>query len=234
MKRIVSWDWLVLKTFTRHHSSKEWLSRQRADPYVEKSKINSYRCRSAFKLLQIDDRFSILKPGQCVIDIGAAPGSWSQVAASRINSNSMNHKLPNGILIGVDLQQMYPIKGVTLLGNSDFTSLKTWTKIKELLNSRLIDVVLSDMAPNATGVKHLDHDLIIKLAYSVIKFAILNSNVGATCLIKILDGNQNKEIEKTLLKYYSNVKFVKPEASRSDSAEKYLLAREFKGLKIDK
>ncbi|CAH1713578.1 rRNA methyltransferase 2, mitochondrial [Aphis gossypii] len=224
-------SWSFLKTFTRNHSSKEWLLRQKTDPYVEKAKIKSYRCRSAFKLLQMDDRFSILKPGQCVIDIGAAPGSWSQVAASKINSTSTNSEIPTGLLIGIDLQQMYPIKGVTLLGNSDFTSPKTWQKIKELLNGRPIDVVLSDMAPNASGVKHLDHDLIIKLAYSVIKFAVLNSNVGATCLIKILDGNQNSEIENTLLKFYSNVKFVKPEASRSDSAEKYLLARGFKGLK---
>lgn len=81
----------------------------------------------------------------------------------------LDSELPSGFLIGIDLQQMYPIKGVTLLGNSDFTSVKTWQKIKELLNYRPIDVVLSDMAPNATGVKHLDHDLIINLAYSVVK-----------------------------------------------------------------
>ncbi|XP_025424362.1 rRNA methyltransferase 2, mitochondrial [Sipha flava] len=228
---LVCRNWFVFKNFSRKHSSKEWLSRQNSDPYVEKAKVENYRCRSAFKLLQIDDKFSILKPGQCVIDVGAAPGSWSQVAASRINVNFNDSKLPSGLLIGIDLQQMYPIKGVTLLGNSDFTSPKTWLKIKSHLNGRLIDVVLSDMAPNSTGVKHLDHDLIIKLAYSVIKFSVLNSNVGAACLIKILNGNQNMEIEKTLIKFYTNVKFVKPKASRSDSSEMYLLARGFKGLK---
>ncbi|XP_050542537.1 rRNA methyltransferase 2, mitochondrial isoform X3 [Daktulosphaira vitifoliae] len=218
------------KYFMREHSSNEWLARQKSDPYVEKAKMKNYRCRSAFKLLQIDDKHSILKPGQCVIDIGAAPGSWTQVAVSRINSDSQCNRLPVGLMIGIDLQQMFPINGAILLGNCDFTSTKTWEKINKILCGQLLDVVMSDMAPNATGVKHLDHDLIIKMAYSVLKFSIINSKIGSTCLVKIWDGNQNKELEKSMLKFYSTVKYVKPEASRSDSAEKYLLARGFKGL----
>ncbi|XP_050432471.1 rRNA methyltransferase 2, mitochondrial [Adelges cooleyi] len=219
-----------LKMIIREHSSKEWLNRQKSDPYVEKAKMNNYRCRSAFKLLQMDDKHSILKPGQCVVDIGAAPGSWTQIVVPRTNSDFTNKNLPTGLVIGIDLQQMFPINGAILLGNSDFTSTKTWDKIKTILNNRLIDVVLSDMAPNATGVKHLDHDLIIKMAFSVVKFSVMNSNVGGTCLIKIWDGNQNMELENILLKFYSTVKYIKPTASRSDSAEKYLLARGFKGL----
>jgi len=213
-------------------SSAQWLTRQLSDPYVEKAKMMNYRCRSAFKLIEMDDRFQFLSPGQVVIDCGAAPGSWSQVAVQRVNADGCTVKSNDiGTVISIDRQQIYPIAGATILGNSDFTHATTQDKIKDILKDRKVDVVLSDMAPNATGIKEMDDENILTLCYTVLRFAILVSKFDATLVVKLWQSGDTKRLESDIGKFYRSVRTVKPQASRSDSAEIFLLARNFKGLK---
>ncbi|XP_058818142.1 rRNA methyltransferase 2, mitochondrial [Topomyia yanbarensis] len=211
-------------------SSQEWLTRQLNDPYVERAKIMNYRCRSAFKLLEIDQKYSLIKPGFTVVDCGAAPGSWSQVAVKHSNADGSKQGMPKGMVIGIDLLQIYPIEHATLFGNMDFTKPENQDKIRAQLGERRIDCILSDMAPNATGVRYLDQENIITLCYSVLRFAILMSSPNASLLMKVWDNAEVSVLEKNIQKYYTHVKRIKPSASRSDSAENFLLARGFVGI----
>lgn len=216
-------------------SSSLWLTRHINDPYVEKAKFKNYRCRSAFKLLEIDDKFKILKPGNIVIDCGAAPGSWTQVVVERINAvpaeNDDGEQTTAGTVIAIDKSPIFPIDGAIILSRADFTEDQTRVTLKKMLNDRSVDVVLSDMAPNASGMKELNHEIITQLCYSVLKFAITFSNVGGTCLMKIWDGKNAVKLHDDMLRFYKTVRWVKPDASRSDSSELFLLGRNFKGLK---
>ncbi|XP_012138626.2 mitochondrial rRNA methyltransferase 2 [Megachile rotundata] len=214
----------------KKHSSQLWLTRQLKDPYVEKARKENYRCRSAFKLLEINERFKILKPGQIVIDCGAAPGSWTQVAIKLTNANGVNNEAV-GTVIGIDKIPMYPIEGATLLGNMDFTTEASQKELLKLLKDRKADVVLSDMAPNASGIRDIDHVNIIKLAYLAFKFALQTTCIDGTFVCKIWDGGQSQQLEQDLLKFYKHVRNVRPQATRDDSTEKFLLATGFKGVK---
>ena len=166
-----------------------------------------------------------------VVDCGAAPGSWTQVAVKLTNANGSQHNKPKGSVFAIDKQLFHQVEGATILGNNDFTSLETHAKLRDLLNGRLVDLVMSDMAPNASGVKDIDHEIIITLCYSALKFALQFSKPGSTFVTKVWDGAKSSELEKDLLKFYKMVKIVRPKATRDDSTEKYFLAREFKGLK---
>nr|CAD7459741.1 unnamed protein product [Timema tahoe] len=214
----------------RSKSSQEWLSRQLADPYVEKAKMSNYRCRSAFKLIEIDEKFRLLSPGQCVVDCGAAPGSWSQVLVQRTNALTKDAGRPVGTVIAIDRLPIYPIEGVTIIGNTDFTTAAAREKLLSVMEGRQADAVVSDMAPNATGVRAMDHENIVHLAYSAVRFAVQTSRVGAFLLVKLWDGAITIALERDLMRFYDKVKAVKPMASRSDSAEMFFLARGFKGL----
>ncbi|XP_022198821.2 rRNA methyltransferase 2, mitochondrial [Nilaparvata lugens] len=218
----------VLKSLKgRKPSSQEWLRRQFADPYVEKARKENYRCRSAFKLIEIDDKAKILKTGHVVLDCGASPGSWTQVAISRVRPNAES----KGMVVGIDLRPIHPIEGAVLLGGHDFTKDGTKKKILQILDNRQINVVLSDMAPNSTGIKSLDQDLIMNLAQSVVRFALEMSAIDASLLIKVWDGQGVTELEKIISKFYTQTKRVKPQSSRGDSAEMFLLSTGFKGIK---
>ncbi|KAG4072975.1 hypothetical protein HA402_006655 [Bradysia odoriphaga] len=219
------------KTKKRGTSTNEWLTRQLSDPFVEKAKMMNYRCRSAFKLVEINDKHEILKPGCTVIDCGAAPGSWSQIAANETNANGVIATLPVGLVIGIDKLQIYPINGVHLLGNADFTKPETQDRIKSILADRKVDCVLSDMAPNATGVRALDQENITKLCYTVLRFAALMSSVNASLLVKLWCNGDLKQLERDMLRFYETVKLIKPAASRADSAEIFMLGKGFVGLK---
>ncbi|XP_053999010.1 rRNA methyltransferase 2, mitochondrial [Hylaeus anthracinus] len=214
----------------KKHSSQLWLTRQLQDPYVEKAKQLNYRCRSAFKLLEINDRFKILKPGQVVIDCGAAPGSWTQVAVNLTNANAKTDN-PVGTVLGIDKLPVFPVEGATLLCPLDFTHAESQKRIMELLEGNKADVVLSDMAPNASGVRDCDHENIIKLAYSAFVFALQVTQVDGTFLCKVWDGGMSKKLEQDILKFYKTVKIVRPQATRDESTEKFLLGRGFKGIK---
>lgn len=200
------------------------------DPYVEKAKQENYRCRSAFKLLQINEKFKILSPGMIVIDCGAAPGSWTQVATNLTNAHGKNEG-PIGKVYAVDKLPFYPVEGATVLGNIDFTKARTQEMLLELLQGNKPDVILSDMAPNASGIREIDHDNIILLAYTALKFALQSSKVHGTFVVKVWDGGKSQQFEENLLKFYDNVKVFRPGATRDESTEKFFLARGFKGLK---
>lgn len=191
------------------------------------------RCRSAFKLSEIDQKSNLLHPGQTIIDCGAAPGSWTQIAVNKTNANGAMPNKPKGFVISVDLLQIYPIEGSHILGNTDFTLTKSQDKIKALLDGRRVDCILSDMAPNATGVRSLDHENITNLCYSVLRFAVLMSSKNASLLIKVWDNGDVPQLEKDMKRFYRNVKFMKPVASRGDSSEKFLLAKDFIGLQTN-
>ncbi|KAI9581228.1 rRNA methyltransferase 2, mitochondrial isoform X2 [Glossina fuscipes] len=211
-------------------SSQEWLLRQLADPYVEKARMMNYRCRSAFKLLEIDDKYKIISPGNIIIDCGAAPGSWTQVAAERCNANGKVDNKPLGAVFSIDLLHIHPVTGATILGGMDFTKTESQLRLKKALDGKRVNCVLSDMAPNATGVKMIDQENIINLCYAVLKFALAMSSTQANLLMKVWDNADVPKLEKDLERFYANVKRVKPRASRGDSSEHFLLARNYKGI----
>jgi len=210
-------------------SSQEWLTRQLADPYVEKARMLNYRCRSAFKLLEMDDKYKILKPGDVVLDCGAAPGSWTQVAVQRTNANGKLERAPLGAVYSIDLLHFHAVPGATIFGGMDFTTPLAKERLRESLAGRQVNCVLSDMAPNATGVRMLDQESITNLCYEVLKFALAMSAPQANLVVKIWDNGDVPKLERDMLCYYEKVKRVKPRGSRGDSAEHFLLARGFKG-----
>ncbi|EZA59998.1 hypothetical protein DMN91_000977 [Ooceraea biroi] len=214
----------------KKHDSQLWLMRQLRDPYVEKAKQENYRCRSAFKLLQINEKHNILSPGVTVVDCGAAPGSWTQVAVNTTNAHGKENS-PIGKVYAVDKLPFYPVEGATVLGNMDFTNAKTQETLLKLLHGNKVDVVLSDMAPNASGMKQLDHDNIIALAYAAMKFALRISKAQGALVIKLWDGGKSSELEQDLLRFYDSVKVIRPDATRDESTEQFFLARGFKGIK---
>lgn len=211
-------------------SSQDWLIRQLKDPYVENAKMQNYRCRSAFKLLEIDAKFNIMKPGMCVVDCGAAPGSWTQVAVEKTNANLKDSKAKQGMVVAIDRLPIYPIEGATILGNCDFTLPSSQEKLTSCLRNQKVDVALSDMAPNSTGIKNLDHEAIVNLAYLFIRFSLNVSRVGGCLLVKLWEGNMTSKVENDLHRFYGETKRIKPPASRSDSSEVFLLAKGFRGI----
>lgn len=214
----------------KKHSSQLWITRQIKDPYVEKAKQENYRCRSAFKLLEMNEKFKILQPGQIVIDCGAAPGSWTQVAVKLTNADNKTDDAV-GTVLGIDKQPIYPIQGATLLSPMDFTIAASQNELVQLLKGDKADVVLSDMAPNACGIKTLDHENIIKLAYAALKFTLHVMKRDGTFVCKVWDGGMSQQLEKDLSKFFKTVKNVRPQSTRDESTEKFLLAKGFKGIK---
>ncbi|XP_011143453.1 rRNA methyltransferase 2, mitochondrial isoform X2 [Harpegnathos saltator] len=214
----------------KKHSSQQWLVRQLRDPYVEKAKQERYRCRSAFKLLEIQERFNIFKPGQVVVDCGAAPGSWTEVAVNAINASGKKDGSV-GKVFAVDKLPFYPVEGAVVLSGMDFTSASTQEELRKTMQDDKADVVLSDMAPNASGVREIDHDNIIMLAYSAMKFALQMNKPDGTFVVKIWDGRKTQQLEQDMLRFYNRVRIVRPNATRDESTEMFFLARDFKGLK---
>lgn len=156
-----------------------------------------------------------------MVDCGCSPGSWSQVAMQRAKG---------GLVVGVDLLQVHPLEGAILLGNTDFTTEAGQKRIKDVLKNKKVNVVLSDMAPKATGVRQLDQENILTLCYSVLRFALQMSEENATVVMKIWSNGQLQELQKQMERYYETVKIVKPNSSRGDSAEQFLVGRGFVGV----
>lgn len=210
-------------------TSQDWLTRQLNDPYVKRSRYDNYRARSAYKLLEIDEKYKILKPGHTVVECGAAPGSWTQVIVEKINSDFRNRALAKGTVIAADLIPLDPIPGATILSEADLLKPEAAERILELLDGRPVDAVLSDMAPSASGVKELDHDRIVALAYCSVLLSLRVLSVGGSLLYKIWDGRQAPKLVEDVSRFFEYVNFVKPRASRGDSAEIFVLGRQFKG-----
>ena len=207
----------------RTTSSVRWLERQLNDPYVTEAKKLGYRSRAAFKLIEIDDRFHFLKPGGRVVDLGAAPGGWSQVAAARVKAEA-----GKGKVVAIDMHGMDAIANVTIF-HKDFYDIDAPAVLIEALGGDKADVVLSDMAGHATGHRQTDHIIIIDLAAAAQAFAKTVLKPGGTFLAKVLRGGTEGDLLKALKQDFSSVKHVKPSASRADSAELFVLAMGFRG-----
>jgi 23S rRNA (uridine2552-2'-O)-methyltransferase len=207
----------------RTPSSRAWLERQISDPYVARAKREGFRSRAAFKLAEIDARHHLLKPGARVVDLGAAPGGWSEVAARAV--------APNGRVVAIDILDMKRIAGVEFL-KLDFLDEAAPERLKVMLGGKA-DIVLSDMAANATGHRQTDHLRIMVLAEAAARFAHEVLRDGGSFLCKVLQGGTEAALLSELKRDFASVKHVKPPASRSDSAELYLLARGFRGRKTE-
>ena len=203
----------------RSLASKLWLERQLNDPYVARAKREGLRSRAAFKLAEMDDKFHLIRPGAKVVDLGAAPGGWSQIAAQRAGAG--------GRVAAIDLLDMPAIPGVEFL-HLDFLDPAAPDRLKALLDGPA-DVVLSDMAANATGHRKTDHLRIMALAEAAAMFAREVLRPGGAFLCKVLQGGTEAELLAGLKRDFATVKHVKPAASRSDSAELYVLAQGFRG-----
>jgi 23S rRNA (uridine2552-2'-O)-methyltransferase len=206
----------------RKLSSKLWLERQLNDPYVAQARREGYRSRAAFKLIEIDDKYRLFKRGGRVVDLGAAPGGWSQVVAGRIGAAQAS-----GRVVAVDMLEMAPIAGVDFI-RLDFLDPSAPAEIKARLGGPA-DVVLSDMAANATGHRRTDHLKIVALAEAAAEFAREVLAPGGAFLCKVLQGGTEATLLAALKRDFATVKHVKPAASRADSAELYLLATGFRG-----
>jgi 23S rRNA (uridine2552-2'-O)-methyltransferase len=206
----------------RSLSSKLWLERQLNDPYVARARREGLRARAAYKLIEIDDKHRLLKRGCRVVDLGAAPGGWSQVAAKRVGLAQ-----GRGRVVAIDLLEMAPIAGVDFV-RRDFLDPRAPDEIKALLGGPA-DVVLSDMAANATGHRKTDHLKIMALAEAAAQFAREVLAPGGAFLCKVLQGGTEGTLLAVLKRDFAAVKHVKPAASRADSAELYLLATGFRG-----
>jgi 23S rRNA (uridine2552-2'-O)-methyltransferase len=206
----------------RTASSREWLIRQLNDPYVRRAKSEGYRSRAAYKLIEIDDKARFLRRGARVVDLGAAPGGWSQVAASRVGA-----KEGKGKVVAIDLLDIEAIPGVTFM-QLDFLDEDAPEKLKEMLGGPA-DIVLSDMAGNTTGHRQTDHLKIMALVETAAEFAREVLAPGGTFLAKVIQGGTEHTLLSELKKNFASVKHVKPPASRSDSAELYVLAQGFRG-----
>lgn len=199
-------------------SSRKWLERQLNDPFVAAAKESGYRSRAAYKLLQLDARFHLLRTGMRVVDLGAAPGGWTQVAAAKIGAK--------GKLVALDILEMKPVEGADIL-HMDFLADDAPAKLQKALNGKA-DLVLSDMAPPTTGHSRTDHIRIMALAETAAMFAMEVLAPGGTFVCKLFQGGAEKELLTQLKLNFATVKNAKPEASRADSSETYLVAQGFR------
>jgi len=203
----------------RRLSSTKWLERQLNDPYVAEAKRQGYRSRAAFKIKEMDDKFHSFKRGATVVDLGAAPGGWCQVASEKLG--------PKGKIIGIDLQEIEPITGVTL-EVMDFLAEDAPDRLQELLGGKA-DVVMSDMAASSSGHKATDHLKIMALCEVALDFAVQVLNPGGHFVAKVLKGGAENELLNSMKQHFTSVHHAKPKASRQDSAEAYVVALGFKG-----
>jgi len=206
----------------RTHSSQLWLERQLNDPYVARAKREGYRSRAIYKLMEIDEKAKLLKPGQRILDLGAAPGGWSQLAADRTGSLT-----GAGKVVAIDLLPIDPIPGVDFV-QMDFMDDAAPEHLKAMLGGPA-DLVLSDMAANTVGHRQTDHLRIVALVEAAVHFAIEVLSPGGAFLGKVFQGGTEGEVLTLLKQNFAVVKHVKPAASRTGSSEMYVLATGFKG-----
>ena len=202
----------------RKPSSTRWLERQLNDPYVKRAKAENYRSRAAYKLLELDERFGLLKGAKAVVDLGIAPGGWSQV---------VRRKVPQGRVVGIDLLPTDPIDGVAIL-QMDFMDDSAPDKLKAELGSEA-DLVLSDMAANTVGHQQTDHLRTMALVEAGLLFATEVLRPGGAYVAKVLAGGADNQLVAEMKRHFTTVKHAKPPASRKDSSEWYVIAQGFKG-----
>ncbi|MFA5539554.1 MAG: RlmE family RNA methyltransferase [Gemmobacter sp.] len=210
----------------RKLSSTLWLRRQLNDPYVARARREGYRGRAAYKLIELDDRYGFLKPGARVVDLGCAPGGWSQVAVARVDALGEG-KGPQGRVLGVDLREVEPVAGAET-HVLDFLAEGADAQVKDWLGGKA-DVVLSDMAAASSGHKATDHLRIVALCEAAAEFAFDVLEEGGTFVAKVLAGGAENTLQALLKQNFRKVANVKPPASRSDSSEKFVVAQGFRG-----
>jgi 23S rRNA (uridine2552-2'-O)-methyltransferase len=203
----------------KSHSSKQWLRRHVEDPYVQRSKREGYRSRAAYKLIEIDERDKLLKPGMVAVDLGAAPGGWSQVLAKRAGAK--------GTIVAIDLLDMGPIAGVIFI-QGDFSKPGDLAAVAAALGGNKADLILSDLSPNLTGIPFTDQARSMELTELAFDFALKHLKRDGAFLVKVFQGVGYQEVVKLMRAAFDKVVVRKPAASRDESAEQYLLAR---GLK---
>ncbi len=201
----------------RSPASQRWLERQLNDPYVAAAQSQGWRSRAAFKLIELDDKYQLLRPGIRVVDLGAAPGGWSQVAVQR----------GAGIVVALDLLPIDPLEGVTFL-QGDFNDADMPQRLTELLGGKA-DLVLSDIAPNTTGHGATDHLRIVALAELAFDFAVNTLSPGGAFVAKVFQGGSEKQLLAPMKQVFATVRHAKPPASRKGSSELYVVATGFRG-----
>ena len=197
-----------------------WADKQKRDQFVKKARSQGYRARSAFKLEEIDKKYRLIKPHFKVVDLGCAPGSWCQYVATKINSA--------GQIVGVDLLEMNEIKNVQFI-QGDFTDPEIQQNLHSLIKQDHVDLVLSDMAPNITGIRITDQANAEYLQDAILSYTVNSLIKGGNLFTKIFEGESAKLIQKKYAEYFEKVQVIKPEASRAESKEIFLLAKHFKG-----
>lgn len=207
----------------RSVSSARWLNRQINDPYVAMAKKEGYRARSAFKLIELNEKFGFLSAGKRVVDLGAAPGGWTQIAVREVRSSA-----EKPLVVGLDLLEMDPVPGAKTV-QLDFLDDKAPDVLKEMLDGHKADVVLSDMAPNTTGTPSVDHLRIMGLVETAFAFACEILNRDGVFVAKVFQGGTEQGLLTEMKKRFASVKHAKPPASRKESAEFYVVAQGFKG-----
>ncbi len=207
----------------RKLASTRWLQRQLNDPYVEEAKRQGYRSRAAFKLLEIDDKYRLLKPGGIVVDLGAAPGGWTQVAVGRVKADA-----GKGRVVAADLNEIEPVSGAEFL-QLDVTDAAAGTLMRDALSGERVDLVMSDMAASSIGHRQTDHLRVIALAEAALDFAEEVLKPGGAYLAKVLQGGASGDLLARLRQNFAKVAHVKPKASRQDSSEVYVLATGYRG-----
>lgn len=207
----------------RKVSSTKWLERQLNDPYVAKARAAGYRSRAAFKIKEMDEKHKLFRKGMRIVDLGAAPGGWSQVAARAIGSTDLNP-----LIVGIDYLEMDPIPGVILL-RKDFTDEDAPAQLIAAMGGKKADLVMSDMAWPTTGHRPTDHMRIVQLIEVAAAFALDVLTPGGVFVAKVFQGGTEHELLHMLKRHFKTTFHAKPPSSRSDSAEAYLIAKGFKG-----
>lgn len=217
---------ILNKKIAAHKSSVAWIQRQAADPYVVKAQKEGYRARAAFKIIEMDEKYHFFRNGQVVVDLGAAPGSWSQYVA---------RKYPNSKIFAMDLLEIKPINNVEFY-QGDFTTDEALVWLENKLNlsheeagKGTADVVMSDMAPNTVGHKKTDHIRQMVLLEYALDFAIRALKNGGTFIAKSFTGGTTNDLLKQIKEHFETVHHIKPPASRKDSVEMFIVAMGFKG-----
>jgi len=200
-------------------SSQAWLERQVNDPYVKQAKLDGFRSRAVYKIQEIDENLKLFAPGQKIVDLGAAPGSWCQYIVKKVGGKAS--------IVGVDLLPIKPIEHCQFV-EGDFTEDDVLEQMLRLLGGDKMDIVLSDMAPNSTGHTKTDHIRIMYMLELALDFAIENLKPGGTFICKVLRGGTERELLDAAKKHFEKVKHFKPEASREESTEMYLIATGFR------
>lgn len=201
-------------------SSAQWLRDHENDEYVLRARREGYRSRASYKLLEIDEKFNLLRPGAVVVDLGAAPGGWTQIAVSKSG--------PKGLVVGLDLLDIEPLVGAVLI-KGDFTEDRALAELLVVLQDRAVDLVISDMAPNLSGMRETDQPLAMYLTELALEFACSNLRPGGALLMKCFEGSGVDGVRQVIRNKFRQLHNLKPKASRRKSREIYVLGRKFKG-----